>query len=373
MILHKFATKEMGRIAAKIAIKGSYMRFSKGANLIEYIIPLALIGIVVGLGMFYLFSSGSMGNFFKASMGANQNGDKITVDKNIENEPLVSEKTTNISSQSHFNSDGSENDPVAHCDGSECTIDYGDFTLSGIPANFNEYVESSATSGGTDKISDLLMQIALQLEQEGKTTEASEVRKLANMGHNIASIQREFERIAGQCINANNCNTQYPYENQYNLAFKKPADYDDSYGKYPDGISLGNVKYIGCFGGTLYDTENNGAPITSGVGSFNNQFISSLNTVTAMESISPQMRGVIKELCWDIGSMAEDFQNHFCFLMGGTEQGYYDPETSELLNEYPSSDPGADFLNLNASKISDLDSSLICAAGRLTDEGKKCH
>lgn len=162
---------------------------SKGANLIEYVIPLALVGVVVGLGMFYLFSSGTLANFLKGSMGAHDNGEKVVLDKNVNETTIISEQQ-----KAYTGSGGSEKDPQAKCSGNSCSIDFGSYTLSGIPADFTEYIESAATSGGTKKLAELLKQIAdnANIDEESKNL----IKQLAEKGHGLATIEENAESEA---------------------------------------------------------------------------------------------------------------------------------------------------------------------------------
>ncbi|MEW5819829.1 MAG: hypothetical protein AB1782_06530, partial [Cyanobacteriota bacterium] len=99
---------------------------------------------------------------------------------------------------------GSPEDPIKTCVDKTCTLDFGEFILTGLPEDFDEYVEASGTSGGTEKLFALLEQIAQQLEDEGDTTGAQQYRDLANLGHFIANVQKEVENVASTSVGASN-------------------------------------------------------------------------------------------------------------------------------------------------------------------------
>lgn len=58
---------------------------------------------------------------------------------------------------------GSPSSPVSECNANECILDYGDYILSGIPANFSD---ESTSSRGTDQLAKLMGNMISQLEAE---------------------------------------------------------------------------------------------------------------------------------------------------------------------------------------------------------------
>jgi hypothetical protein len=57
----------------------------KGSNLVEYVIPLAVIGVAVGIAMFSMYSNDSLKYFFASSTNAEVDNDTIIINKNIGN------------------------------------------------------------------------------------------------------------------------------------------------------------------------------------------------------------------------------------------------------------------------------------------------
>lgn len=291
-----------------------------GSSIIEYIIPLALVGVVVGLGMFYLFSSGGLNNFFKSSMNASDNNNTFVLDKNSSETPLVSE--TNRKTSSGNNPGGSINDPNAHCNGSECTIDFGDYVISGIPANFSEYVESAATSGGTDKLASLLKELANNANIDVATRNL--ILDLANKGHSMARLEECLE----EKVAAADPNTFSP-DKEFNLL--------------SNSLTTGQV----------YKDFN----------SLFNQIKNSLSASPTEQNTTTL--AVVDILASEIMSLANNMKDNtdkFTTITG---------ENTDTLN-----DKIIDVLNNitspNYSGITDLDSALICASGHGKDAGLNC-
>ncbi|MGD9581889.1 MAG: hypothetical protein AB7V50_10990 [Vampirovibrionia bacterium] len=167
-----------------------------GSALVDYMVPTAVIGLVLGMGLYYLVSEDKILNFSAASAKMDiKAGDQMAI---VGNKVSTNDMWDNFSAGSF---DGTEENPVSNCQSGTCIIDYGDFILNGIPEDFNEYVQANGTSGGTDKLVSILNQMADQLEQKGKTSEADELRDLANLGAFIADTQENAENDANTCKN----------------------------------------------------------------------------------------------------------------------------------------------------------------------------
>ena len=55
------------------------MKKGKGSNLVEYAIPLALIGLVVGVGLYNLFSNNTILNYIMASFHMQKSGNTLII------------------------------------------------------------------------------------------------------------------------------------------------------------------------------------------------------------------------------------------------------------------------------------------------------
>lgn len=89
--------------------------------------------------------------------------------------------------------------PQEDCTGSMCTVDYGDFILTGVPENYQDFVEAQGTSGGTDKLVSVINQLADQLEADGDLAEAQQLRDFANLLAFMGDSQSNIESIASSC------------------------------------------------------------------------------------------------------------------------------------------------------------------------------
>lgn len=338
----------------------------KGANLVEYMIPMAVVGLVVGLGIYALFMDGKLSKFVALSGGgkAEATNQKILLGDDKPGKPLAWKR-----------------EPTISCNGGSCTIDYGEFVLSGVPDNFNDFVETHGASGGTDKLSVLLYQIAEQLEKEGKTNEAIEVKKLASMGHNIAQIQNYFEKDINSCNGDSAC--LMDMRNRHDTVVINSVDgYDDRFYGFPSGMTGLKLNDAGFLGYARYCKSNDPALYQDWLnqGFINFQYIEQLDRVQNISNINDKMKGVISELSWDIGAMGGDFEANLESIYTPdpvVNIDFFDTLTGEkkvegTRNQDPVGNLGL-FNSYKASKVTNLDSSLICAAGAYRDTGKRCH
>ena len=199
------------------------MTNQKGSNLIEYIIPIAVIAMSAGLAIYYIGANNLLSKFFSSStsMKYEKSINKAVIDEN------KSEKD-NITLAQKLNKPGSyggtAEQPVEECNNGTCLIDFGEFVLTGIPENFEEFVKTQGSSGGTKSFSDLLMQISKQLEKDGDKPGSILLKDMANLGHLIGQYQKNVESHLESC----------------KTAFDKDSCYEDtsyySQIKIPDSI-----------------------------------------------------------------------------------------------------------------------------------------
>lgn len=343
------------------------MRNNNGSSLVEYALPLALIGLVVGMGLLYISSGGNMIKFVTSS--AKIQFDPITqkavLDQNQEESALINDSIANQNSSSE-------------CTNGLCKLDLGSIVLTGIPENFNDFIETAGASGGSDKVSELLSQIAQQLEAEGLTKEAEEIKKLASIGHNIAMMQKSIEELVVSCNNDPTC-----IENAGTKLVPKPDGYDETYfpydssSKYKDfggSTNIGGIKNLQMYDSAVYNEMLSRDKLSA-------EFVDTLDSINTNNSIPQDIKNVIKELAWDIGVIGEDFQNNVEFMAAEWFDSYsllspstfYDPITLQERVEPIPQDAISNFNNYTASKITHFDSALICVSGENTDSGTKCH
>src|SRR3989339_1673680 len=112
-------------------------RLNEGNALAQYgiiilLIALSCFAVYALLGQNIVKALSGFSNMYKAS----------------EQAVLFKNSSGEITSYQPGDLNGSKNAPVTECNGDSCIIDYGDFILSGIPANFSD--ESISSRGNDD-------------------------------------------------------------------------------------------------------------------------------------------------------------------------------------------------------------------------------
>ena len=338
---------------------------NKGQNLTEISI---ILGLVVLVGIISLtFLGDSVSDLLSNS---------VHKSKNYKPFDWGSTTSSSSSSTSTTSTTASPSNPIKNCIDNSCSIDFGSVQLTGLPEDFNYFIETSGASGGTDMLSDLLSQIAQQMEEQGLTEESDQIKKLSSIGHNMAVFQKSVEELINTC----NYDAACIKAHQDDIV-PMPAGYDDTYFPYPDAINYEGMALSGIVGGmrnninTLMFTSalNKGYPSAN--------FVDTLDTIVDNKNISQDTRNLINELSWDIGVIGEDFQNNVEFLSPSffgdinklADNTFFDPLTSKETKYNSPSDAVDNFSNYNASKVTHFDSALICAAGQNKDSGTKCH
>jgi Flp pilus assembly pilin Flp len=176
-----------------------------GQNISEMVIILVLIGIVGILALTVL--GGNIKTMFS--------GAKSGLDSYNAESPILKAAGYNNSGNTIAldvkagDYGGTPDNPVQKCDGDNCNIDFGTFTLNNVPEDFNKYIESAGSAGGTDKLVALMKQIAAQLEATGNFEDAERIKRLASLGHNIALTERVTEQLIVDCNNDKTCLEKY--------------------------------------------------------------------------------------------------------------------------------------------------------------------
>lgn len=349
------------------------MKFNKGANIVEYVIPLAIVGLVVGLGIFYLFQSGNLSKHIIATgdMDYDKTSMSATLDKNLNPGalPLININGGDLN--------GTPNAPVKECKDSFCVIDFGTYALSGVPENFNTFVETSGAAGGTEKMSDLLIQIAQSLQgQETSKNTVKDIMVLATIGHNIASVQRSFEKMLDDCNWDDACINNVK-NNFDNTIMQKPEGYDERFFKFPPNTSLLDITHSIAIGNIKYDLNNNSSILQSNLnkGHIGTTYINTYEKLMSSNELDDQTKGIIQELYWDIGVVSEDISNVMLrtFAKGNMGVITTDPITGIKGPSDLPVRPQDFYTSYNASKITNFDSALICASGNFQNTGNSCH
>jgi hypothetical protein len=319
-----------------------------GSNLVEYVIPIAVIALVAGLGLYNMISSGSILSFASGSgnMEVDKSAKKGVINPSKGTKLLVNPNAGDLG--------GSIDNPVGQCQDGICAVDYGKFIITNIPEEFDEFIQTSGASGGVGKMADYLNKVADDYENIGEFNIANEIRLLANMGHNIALIMAEYENIYNSCSGDPVCISSFDDQ-----PFPVPAGYDSSLLPFPAGATYKTMLDSGALGAAV---NNNATSPLAGA------YVSQLNKILGTGSIDNSVKGVIEELSWNIGTVGQDFQSNYLYTVGTTPT-YYDPLTGAVTQ------PGSytSLSNYQPSSITNVYSQLICAEGYGTDTGVYCH
>ena len=148
------------------------LRMLLGSSLVDYILPTALIGIVVGGGIYSIYDNGTLTKFMVASVG---NGD-INQGKlafGTTGDDPSSAWNTNPNSSNNKNPPKTPSEPAPPagvvCSSGTCSVTLGAYTLSGVPQDFSEFASTAGSSPDSlmEKMAALMNQIATQVEAEG--------------------------------------------------------------------------------------------------------------------------------------------------------------------------------------------------------------
>lgn len=302
-----------------------FKRFiNKGSALAQYSIIIALIAIGL-VPVFFVFGKNISSSFNALYQGLSGQEAPLTNDENPVN--TATQSTTKATPEN----------PVKNCVNGECSIDFGDFVLTGIPDSFDMFIQTQGTSGGTDKIVDLLTQIASQLQQEGLSSEASEIIKLANSGHSIGAIEKIYEDVQKTCNFDKDC-----IVNQITTLEAQDATHVNS---------LDNMDLPAYLSQYMSDPEL----IKSNLPATAINFIESYLSVMNNPDIKDSTKGIVGELSYNIMQMANTFHNYAHM----TDPNVY--STNQTLQD------------IDFSGMTNLDSAIICASGKGTDTGIECH
>ena len=213
-----------------------------------------------------------------------------------------------------------------------------------------------------------MLQIAEKLEQEGNTAGSEEIKKLAVTGHNLALIEKELETYINECKDDYICNL----DKRASL-MTKPAGYDETYDTYKDNhYGAATDSYIN-LGKARYDI-NNGSSYLYGIGV---DMVNYYDSVMSSSAVDDQSKKIVTELYRDIGIIGETLSNSIEFAKSSEDSlsaNYFDPITGEVSFEKKISGFSADDINKNvASKLTHVDSALICVTGNYQDVDNQCQ
>lgn len=202
-----------------------FLGSNTGSALVDYIIPTAVVGLVVGLALFTLQNDNLLTNFIAASSGSDVATDDGTLSVGKDDNTTDSQWVTNevidasIASGTSPELEGSEE---ISCAGGVCTIKVGDYTLTSIPEDMAEYIKSTGPSGGEDVIASTLNQVIAQMEADADPSEGpliAAIKSLAELvGQDKYSAALPFQKASNNYLLETLINNTYSSDPRINVS-----------------------------------------------------------------------------------------------------------------------------------------------------------
>jgi hypothetical protein len=314
-------------------------RNNKGNSLPQYIIIIALIALA--LTPVFIFLGNYLFQYFDSLKNSftNNNAQIQTNSVSKTNNVPVNTETPAVNTVTSGTLGGTITKPVKQCTNGKCDIDFGNFVLQGIPENFQEAVVSGGASGGTETIKALLMQISLQLEEKGLNAESEDIKNLANLGHELAGMEKAVENLELQCNYDKDC-----------IKNANETKLDPSICKYLPKCTYKNLFNTLDADFILANSEDTNDPETPAV----YEYVNITDKIKNNNNIDNNVKGIIELLSANIRQISQDVHE----LGHMSDPVYYDSNLT--LQDY------------NASKLTNLDAGLICASGNYEDVQNKC-
>lgn len=184
--------------------------YQKGASLTQYVIIIALVSVVL-VPVFFMFGKTIVNSFndFFLALKAGKNIQSQTNPSSGGTTPAVNEElaTPGVTKPATASPDK----PAKDCKNGICTIDYGDFVLTGIPENLQVHLQAAGASGTTEDIVSLLEQIIAQEDQIDSNINFNILKEIANNGHGIAKLEETLENDARAYLANPNDDAEYSF------------------------------------------------------------------------------------------------------------------------------------------------------------------
>lgn len=346
-----------------------------GQNLVEFAILLGFLGVGAA------FTLTTMG--FNVNQLFQNSSDKLASYKPFGN--VQSNNNTNTTTTTTTTTPpvpnapgplgGTPDNPVKQCNASVCKVDFGEFVLDGVPDNLGEVIQTSGSSGATETLLGLVDQLITQMDGTATLDELDKVKNLANTGHLIANYEKYVEDFALNCNttpDSYQCLSDFLYNGT--STYSVPSSLSSQLPNLNiDVADPGSALEIG---GAMSDYINNPTKFndhatTDPSYAFVNSYLDVMNDT----NITDTQKSVIKQLYWQIGSLATEFDN-IVWSSGSanyTTDTYFDPITAQQYEYDVSQFTVNDILSPTYSNIADTDSALICASGHRDDVNYVCH
>jgi hypothetical protein len=350
----------------------------KGSALVDYVLPIAVFGLILGLGLHSFISGGTLPKFIAASAN-------MKIDFTKGHATIGGENSTLLSNLSPGELGGTLNKPVLSCSNNNCVIDYGDFILNGVPEHFGEIVETVGTAGGTESIVSIMEQIAQIYSQQGNTEAADKYKTLANLGHILAETQKIGESIANSCSaeryeDENTCFHYKYWRENLSVSLTNPASslLPDLYNPVNTlscitDNGLGSAKYIQLSNPELFNEWLNIKP--------SYQMLSLYEDIKA-SNYSPELTALTTNLLKELDSLAFYHSGLITQLnngggVGSAKMDFTGTTTSQVIGDLfdfgiYQADGVNGILHPQTSLNSNLNSILICAVSNGVDSGVSC-
>lgn len=187
-------------------------RYLFGSALVDYILPTAVVGVLLGMTLFSIYKDDVMSTFIAASNNSQVEEGVMAMNPSVETVSSLASEGNENPSETPEDPPPTLGDPeedLTSCTDGMCTMTFKGVGLTGIPEDFSEFIETSGPASGTDTIAAILNEVAQIYEDDGVTENdplALALQKLAsdcakdipwptNGGPNdgMASIQQDLE------------------------------------------------------------------------------------------------------------------------------------------------------------------------------------
>lgn len=312
------------------------LKKSASANaLTEYILPVAIIGIVVIMAVTQLVPG------LSARVKSSNNGAPLTVGSN---QMLVRSMGSNPYTQSL---------QIQMADGSV-------LTLNEYPRDIQNLLETVGSNGTTDILAANLQSIAQQMLAQGKLSEEqyNQLIDLANQGHNLGIMEGLLEDAAIRSNGDKNAFKLMPmtYKGQQHTTASLHTTLSETIGNLENTISAQQIdpetkRIFGLYETVTGDNEDKGKPIFYGRDLYN--FMNSYMSASRQGALNdPTVQKVVRDLAMQIKTIS----------VQTAAAAYYsfDESNTELRLE--------DFSKNVASNVTHQNSAQICQNGNGTEE-----
>lgn len=345
----------------------------KGASLAQYAIVIAIVSVGI-IGVYSMLGQQIVKQLNLYLKAFQDNNVKIS-----NNAKIITQNPGGALTKPGQWNGGPGKPPVSKCTNGVCDIDFGDYILSGIPENFNDFTHSNGASGANDKIYSLYMQLANQLETNGDLAGAQGFRDLANVLKFMVDNQKKMEDLAKSCqaktsprdcfndsFQAGSMPISFPVELKNILA--EPGPYDTLY------FSVSNM-----FGAASIGSAR--SILSSDYGSYpysfpSEAFIAKYDEIINNSKFSNNLKGIAKELFLTVHDINEEVIYKTSAYQTGEnlEILRFDPLTgNELSSKIYTTSNISDLINLKIEGNNSITNALKCASQNYQNAQTVCH